>query len=270
VKTGALAADLSADGIEELVRGDLWKKVCVYQRLDSTNERARMIAAEEERPAGTIIIADMQERGRGRLGRQWVSPPARNVYMSMIMDPRCLDPHDAPFLTIITSLASVFAVKDACGLRLSIKWPNDLMAAGKKIGGILTEVRSSRKGIVSAVVGIGINVNILAADFPDEIRPLATSIMIEAGCAVSRSSIVVGILRQVERWHAMLCQGKRVAIIEQWRSLSSTIGTHIQVITGGETLSGYAEDIDENGLLMLRLSDRSLKKISSGDLTRLH
>ena len=167
-----------------------------YQNLASTNARAKEMALADA-PEGTVIIAEEQSRGRGRLGRNWVSPAGKGVWMSVILKPR-LSPEKAPRITIMTAVALVRALKQAAELETGIKWPNDIVCNGKKLCGILTEIHAQPDIINYAVVGIGINVNLSVRDFPEDIRNIATSIKIEKGREFRRSDILQAVLENME------------------------------------------------------------------------
>ncbi len=257
--------DLASHEIVAGLRSDFWKKIICYESVDSTNEFALSLKSPDSR---TAIIADSQTNGRGRLGRRWVSPPRRNIYMSTVLIPE-LEHREIPFLTVVASLACVEAIRSETGLIANIKWPNDLMARGKKIGGILTELRSGHDKSNFAVRGIGLNVNSGPADFPQELRPIATSIKEETGRCYSRSGIIATVLNELERWYEKLINEGSLPILAEWRKLSSTIGKRVRVTLCSEVLSGLAEDIDKEGMLLLQLASGERRRISAGDLTEL-
>ena len=260
--------DLSAEYIKSAVKGGLWKDIFVYDLVSSTNELAMSVAIKNGLKANTVIIADSQEKGKGRLGRQWVSPPGRNIYMSIAFKPR-LDTRDATMLTLLTAVACAYAIKKISGLQVSIKWPNDLILSGKKLGGILTEIRADIDKVNLAVIGIGINVNMGGEDFTEEIRSVATSIKEESGRYCSRNELVIEILSQMEHFYSMLINMGKHPLLNEWKILSSTLGKSVKVVIGDETLIGLAEDIDDNGMLILRLDSGLRRQISAGDITLL-
>jgi len=260
--------DLSAEHIKSAVKGGLWKDILVYDLVSSTNELAMSLAAKKNLMSNTVIIADSQKKGKGRLGRAWVSPPGRNIYMSVAFKPR-LYTRDATMLTLLTAVACVHAIKKITGLSVSIKWPNDLVFAGKKLGGILSEIRADIDKVNLAVLGIGINVNIEKEDFTDDIRPLATSIKEETGEYCSRDELVIEVLRQMERFYSLLINLGKHTLLNEWKKLSSTLGKSVKVVIGDETLTGLAEDIDDNGMLILKLDSGLRRQISAGDITLL-
>jgi BirA family biotin operon repressor/biotin-[acetyl-CoA-carboxylase] ligase len=259
--------DLSSHAIIAGLRSDFWKEIICYESVGSTNERA--LALSRRCPeSGTVIIADSQTKGRGRLGRVWVSPPGRNIYLSALLKPE-LALREATLLTVAAALACVSALKRKTGLNVNIKWPNDLMVGGKKIGGILTELRSGHDKINCAIVGIGINVNSRDRDFPEELRSIATSVKEGTGKYHSRSGIVAEVLNELERWYKKLIDEGRFPLLDEWKKLSSTIGKGVRVSLCKEVLSGFAEDIDQDGMLVLKLASGEIRRISAGDLTEL-
>ncbi len=260
--------DLSAEYIQSAVKGGLWKDISVYDRVSSTNELAMALAAKDDLWPNTVIIADSQDKGKGRLGRQWISPPGRNIYMSLAFKPR-LETRDATMLTLLAAVACGHAIRKISGLPVSIKWPNDLVISGKKLGGILTEIRADIDKINVAVVGIGINVNMVKEDFKEEIRPIATSIKKESKNDCQRNEMIIEILRQFEHFYCILIKKGKAPLLEQWKILSSTLGKSVKVVLGDETLVGLAEDIDDNGMLILKMASGLRRQISSGDITLL-
>lgn len=255
---------MNIDAIKARIEGNIGREISFYEKTGSTNTLAMQLA--EGMSEGAVIISDSQEKGRGRLGRSWVSPPGVNIYMSIMLRPR-IGPGDATLLTIMTAVACTKALRRATGLHISIKWPNDLIVYDRKLGGILTELKIARRRIVCAVIGIGINVNIDTKDFPREIRKIATSIKNESGKAFAREVLVAEILNEMNGWYAVLNALQRQALISEWQRLTSTLGKRVMVIAGEDTYTGLAETIDNEGMLILRLASGERKRISSGDLT---
>ena len=257
--------DLSKEYIRSAVKGGFWQDIFVYDRVNSTNELAMSLAAKDDLLTSVVIIADFQERGKGRLGRTWISPPGRNIYMSLAFKP-VLDTKDATMLTLLTAVACAHAIKKISGLQVRIKWPNDLILSGKKCGGILTEIRADIDKVSLAVIGIGINVNLGKEDFKEGIRSIATSIKKESGKCCSRNELVIEILRQVEHFYGMLMELGKHPLLNEWKILSSTLGKSVKVVIGDEILIGLAEDIDDNGMLILKLDSGLRRQISAGDV----
>lgn len=242
-------------------------EIIFFETINSTNTCA-MELADKGYPEGTVIIADAQTEGKGRLERKWLSPQEKNLYMSIILRPVIL-PRDAAILTLMSAVACTSAIKRSSSVPASIKWPNDIMVSDRKLGGILTEIKADMDRIFHAVIGIGININLEAGDMPDEIKAIATSIKNETGDVLSRAEVAVEILREMDRWYSILLSNGKKPVIKEWLRLSSTIGKVVRVTIGDKVFTGIAENIDEEGMLMLKLPDNTVKKISAGDVTIL-
>jgi BirA family biotin operon repressor/biotin-[acetyl-CoA-carboxylase] ligase len=259
---------LSADKIRDGIRGGIWEKVFLFESVDSTNERALALPASELSEQGTVIIAESQTEGRGRLGRRWVSPAGRNIYLSAVLRP-AISPKDATLLTVAAALAGAVALRNRTALGVRIKWPNDLMVNGRKIGGILTELRSGRGRISRAVIGIGVNVNSETTDFPADLRESVTSVRAETGMIFSRTGIITEILNELAGRYKMLVNEGRSPLLAEWKRLSSTIGKEVRVVLGEEIITGTAETIDDEGMLILRVTSGDTRKVSAGDVKEL-
>lgn len=261
--------DLSPEEIKSLLSGHtktIGNEVIFFDVINSTNTIAMEIAGKLGE--GTVIIADSQTGGKGRLGRTWFSPPGKNLYMSIVLKP-AISPRDATILTLMSAVACATAIRRVSSVPVMIKWPNDIMASGKKLGGILTEIKAEMDRIFHAVIGIGININLDASDMPDDIKAFATSIKNETGISHTRTLLAAEILIEMDRWYnALLSSGKK-QIIKEWLNLSSTIGRTVRVTVGNTVFTGIAGNIDDEGMLILKLPDNSLKKISAGDVTIL-
>lgn len=254
------------DEIKTKIKGDLGKEILFYETIGSTNTVASSLA--EKNREGVVVLSDSQDKGRGRLGRLWVSPPGVNIYMSIILTPE-IKPAEATLITLMTAVACSIALRKVTGLDIKIKWPNDLMVSDKKLGGVLTELKIYQKKIAFAIVGMGINVNIDINEFPEDVRKIATSVKNETGKLYSRENIVSEILNEMSRWYSVLKKMDRETILSGWRRLTSTLGREVMVVVGQETYKGFAEAIDNEGMLLLRLHSGEMKRISSGDLTIL-
>jgi len=214
------------------------------------------------------VLADSQEKGKGRLGRFWISPSGVNIYMSIIMRPEA-DPEEATLLTLMAAVGCTIALRRVTDLNISIKWPNDLMASDKKLGGILTEMKTCPGRVIFAIIGIGINVNVDIDVFPYDVKKIATSVKNETSKVYSRTEIIAEILNELDKWYKILKgMGKKILLTE-WQRLTSTLGREVKVSVGKETFAGLAESLDDKGMLILRLMSGELKRISSGDLTIL-
>ncbi|MCL4456400.1 MAG: biotin--[acetyl-CoA-carboxylase] ligase [Nitrospirae bacterium] len=271
--------DMSIEEIKSALSGHtsvVGKKIIFLETVNSTNTHAMELAGKgcEE---GSVVIADAQTGGKGRLGRKWLSPAGKNIYMSIVLKPQ-LSPRDATILTLMSAVSCATAVKKCSSIPVTIKWPNDLMVSGKKLGGILTEIKADMDRISHAVIGIGINVNIDPTDMPAEIGSFATSLKIEQksgsaevwnGYDFPRTLVAIEIIKELDRWYSILLNTGKKPITDAWMLLSSTIGRTVKVTVGNAVFTGIAEGIDDEGMLMLKLPDNSIKKINSGDIAIL-
>jgi BirA family biotin operon repressor/biotin-[acetyl-CoA-carboxylase] ligase len=231
--------------------------------VDSTNTVA-MELGERDAPHGTVVVADRQTMGRGRLGRQWVSS-AGNIFMSILLRPT-VTPANAALLTMTAAVACARALREATGLLVEIKWPNDLVVSDKKLGGILTEMKSRGTRILFVVVGIGINLNSGAADLSPELGATATSLQVETGRDILKTGLISRILREIRLWYDEMTQGDRDRILDEWRRLSHTLGRKVRITSANGSFEGLAETIDEEGRLIVRLPSGIRKALSTGDV----
>jgi BirA family biotin operon repressor/biotin-[acetyl-CoA-carboxylase] ligase len=214
------------------------------------------------------VLADCQEKGRGRLGRGWVSPIGVNIYMSIILRPK-IEPKEATLITIMAAVGCTIALRRITGTNVTIKWPNDLIISCKKLGGILTEMKTDPDGKISAIIGIGINVNADIDIFPPDVRKIATSVKNETGIPYSRTEIIAEILNEIDKWYRILKERGKKLLLSEWQRLTSTLGREVKVTVGKETFTGLAESLDDKGMLLLRLPTGEMKRINAGDLTIL-
>ncbi|WP_242372511.1 biotin--[acetyl-CoA-carboxylase] ligase [Anaeromyxobacter sp. SG26] len=244
---------------------DLGRELHCYEELGSTNDRAKELA-EAGAEHGTIVVAETQTAGRGRRGRAWVSPPRRNLYFSAILRPD-LSPARAPELTLVASIAICEAIRQA-GVEAGIKWPNDLLASGRKLAGILTELAAEPDRVHWVVIGVGVNVNARAEDFPEELRAEATSLAIERRTPAPRALFAAACFTALEDWIDRHAEEGFGVIREAWRERSVTLGREVTVRTDGREIVGIAEDIDATGALLVR-GRAGVERILSGDVALL-
>jgi BirA family biotin operon repressor/biotin-[acetyl-CoA-carboxylase] ligase len=241
------------------------RRIYTLSQVSSTNEVAFRLAlngAEE----GEVILAESQTKGKGRMGRPWESPAGLNIYLSIILRPRIL-PSKTPLITLMAAVACAEAIDVVAGLLPAIKWPNDLLIARKKLGGILTEADMELDRINFVVVGIGINVNMTHSSFPPSIRDTATSIRELLGREISRIALIQAVLRQIEQWYERLRQGRGGEITKRWKELSLVKGQAIEVTSLGKVVRGTALDIDEDGALLVQTDNTKIKRVVAGDVT---
>jgi len=223
--------------------------------MDAGRREARQGAKE-----GTVIIAGEQTEGKGRLQRTWFSPSG-NIALSIILYP---DIASLPYLIMIASLAVAYSIEDVTGLKTQIKWPNDILIGGKKVGGILIENEVKRNKVAFTIIGIGINVDLRVSEFTD-ITTAATSLNRESEKVVRRTKIIRSLLTEFERLYLSLPAGE--PIYKTWRERLATLGRRVKVKSGSVTLEGIAESVDGSGALMLRQADGSLTRVITGDVT---
>jgi BirA family biotin operon repressor/biotin-[acetyl-CoA-carboxylase] ligase len=245
-----------SDGLETSFIG---REVISYPSLPSTNDTAKREARKGAKE-GTVIIAEEQTAGRGRIGRKWVSPPG-SVALSIILYPPLAY---LPFLIMVASLATAYAIERVTDLKAQLKWPNDVLVNGNKICGILVESDVKGNRVDYAVIGIGLNININPADFPG-IAPSATSLSHELGREVSRRQVIRSLLAEAERFYLAL--GKGDSVFRQWRERLVTLGQKVRVSAGEAAHEGIAESVAPDGSLLLRQPDGNLLKIVAGDVT---
>jgi BirA family transcriptional regulator, biotin operon repressor / biotin---[acetyl-CoA-carboxylase] ligase len=234
----------------------------VYPSIDSTNTRAVELA-KNGAPDGTLVLAEEQIAGRGRLGRQWLSPPGSSLLFSIILRPN-LEPRQMQRLAMITSLAACEAVDKTTGLTVHIKWPNDLQISGCKVGGMLCEAGLNGQRLAFVVVGLGINVNLSPVELGKLMVP-ATSLSHELGREVERLPLLSALLEYLDAAYQRLSAGWLPH--EDWRSHLATLGQEVRVGLPGQVINGLAEDVDADGALLVRQNDGSLITILAGDVT---
>jgi len=219
---------------------------------------------EEGAEEGALIIAEQQTSGRGRMGRHWHSPPGKGVWMSLILKPR-IPIHFAPQLTLLTAVALCRTI-NKIGIAAGIKWPNDLLVAGKKICGILLESNAEDERLKYVIAGIGISANLQEEDYPEELRMKATSLFIESGKPVSREQLIADFLLEFECLYEIFQQEGFAPIRTLWEALSVSLNRHIRIQTLQGWVEGTASGIDSMGALQLIKSDGSMVKMYSGDI----
>ena len=243
-----------------------WKdRIQWFDTIDSTNTRAKQIGAQGA-PDGTILIADSQTGGRGRLGRSFHSPVGKGIYLTVLLRPNC-HASQLMHLTCATGIAMCDAVESATGLRPGIKWTNDLVFGTRKLGGILTELALDSEGNVTyAVVGIGINCNQSIEEFPEEIRSIATSLAVQTQVPVDRSKVIAAMLAELYQMSATLLD-QQDQMLAQYANDCVTIGKEISVVRAQEVRHGTAVGIDPEGALLVRFADGHTEAVSSGEVS---
>ena len=251
----------SAESIYEALNTKLIGRTVLYSpAVPSTMDVARE-AVKNGAADGTVIITDHQTAGRGRLGRGWVSPEGVNLTFSIILYPKL---EHLARLTLVSCLAIARSIEDITFLETSIKWPNDVQIGGKKVSGVLVESDVAGDKVRSAIIGIAVNVNLDVAQIP-EISETATSLKNEIGIPVPRLTMLAALLSEFEKVYKDMRKGEPVQA--EWKRRLNTLGKQVTVRCGRNVHKGIAEDVDQDGNLLLRMLDGKLELISAGDVT---
>ncbi len=234
--------------------------------VDSTNTQAKRQAAQGA-DEGLVILSRHQSAGRGRAGRTFHSPVGLGLYLSALLRP-CLPPEAAASFTAWTAVAVCDGIQAACGVRPQIKWTNDLVLNGKKLCGILTELGLDQKTghLDYLVVGVGINVNHSPADFPEDLRSIATSLSMELGRPVDYALLAAHVIRALDRMYARFPAGK-TAYLEQYRADCLTVGKPVRLITPATVRDAFATGIDDEFRLLVTFPDGSTQAVSTGEVS---
>lgn len=240
------------------------QKIHRYEVVSSTNTLAKRLAAKGEEE-GTVVIAETQRKGKGRLGRVWESPKG-GLWFSLILRPKT-HPSKLPLITFVSSVAVAKALQEMFGLKVQVKWPNDVLIGNKKVCGILTEANTKGDVVNFVVVGIGINANIDLHSFSPDLRGSATSLKTELQKTVDEGQLLQLVFEKLEYYYGLFQKGKYDALLAEWKKLAAFLGKPVEVVSLDEKFVGKAVDVDENGALIIRLGDGSLRKIFSGDIT---
>ena len=251
------------DGLRTALFGQ--ERIDYFPRIDSTNIRARMIAAEGA-PEGSVVVAEEQLQGKGRRGRVWFSPAGEGIYCSVILRPR-IPPYDAPQLVLASAVAAAETLLGHTALPVAIKWPNDILVSGRKIAGILTEMSVDMDRIDYVIIGLGLNVNTPAENLPPEIAGIATSLRAETGQTISRAALLRTYLEKLEGLYALFQERNFEPIRERWLDLAKIIGRQVKIAGVETTYEGEVVDIDPNGFLILKSADGTTQRILAGDVS---
>jgi BirA family biotin operon repressor/biotin-[acetyl-CoA-carboxylase] ligase len=243
------------------------KKIICFKEADSTNSLAFKLA-EEGAAEGTVVIADGQSRGKGRLGREWVSPDSVNLYCSIILRPS-LQPVTACQLTFLSVVAVARTVEQTTTLKPRIKWPNDLLINGRKVAGLLNEMSAETEKVNFVVLGIGVNINMRSEQFPSDLRHPASSLLIEGGVQVNRNEFVRVLLGELDSLYDAYLRDGYGSVREEWLSRSQMCGRRIRVASQDRVTSGVVKGIDDIGALLLITDDGREERVLSGDVTIL-
>jgi len=238
---------------------DLEQRIHYFQEIDSTMDAARELARKGA-GEGTLVIAEAQAHGRGRLSREWLSPKG-GIYFTLILRPST-SPAYAPRINLMASVAVATTIRKLFGLNAELKWPNDVLIGGRKVCGILAEMDAEMDVVNFVNVGIGINANTSIPQFEKTVTSLKDAL----GREISRKEFLSVVLVELERRQALLMEG---ALLEEWKKLSVTLNKYVRILSPGEVIVGRAIDIDTTGALIIRKRNGSLKKALAGDCIHL-
>jgi BirA family biotin operon repressor/biotin-[acetyl-CoA-carboxylase] ligase len=244
--------------------GRAWRYL---EQCASTNdEAAAWLAAEGERaaPHGAVVVAETQTGGRGRAGHSWYSPPD-NLYLSVALrPPPTLEPRALPPLTLAAAVALAGTVA-GMGAEPELKWPNDVLVEGRKLGGVLTESSCQGARVASVIIGIGVNLN--QRTFPDELAGRATSLSLVTGQLIDRAAFAASLCRRLERWYDTFIARGPAPVIAAWRRHGHMLGQPVTVQVDGAPLAGTADDLEPDGALRLRTADGRTVRVVAGEVT---
>jgi len=244
-------------------RKTIGRRIEYHEEVESTNTEALHLA-QQGADEGTVVIAEAQSAGRGRLDRNWESPPAMNLYLSVVLRPDILAV-SASLIPLMIGVA-VADVISQYGLRqVRLKWPNDVLIDGKKICGILAEMRTRADRVAFIIAGIGVNLNMQKLHFPRELRETATSLRIETAMDIDRVDFAVRLFETLGNWYRVFLNGGEAAIREKWLQYADIVGKRIEVVYGKSIQRGAVTGLDESGALLLE-GDTGVQQVLAGDV----
>ena len=235
-------------------------RIHYHRVISSTMDAARELARDGE-PEGAVVIAEEQNKGRGRFNRVWVSPPGLNLYFTALLRP---ERDQLPYMNMAAALAVFDTVAQFAQLQPAVKWPNDVRVGGRKLSGILIETEFDGDRLAHALVGIGVNVNLDVSDHP-EIADTATSLRSEAGREFDRSDALLSVLANLDTWYARVRAGK--SLTEDWAATLETLGKRVELRWRDQVLTGVAESVDDEGNLILLQPDGARINVVAGEVT---
>ena len=236
------------------------RRIHAYEMTDSTMDIAHRLAGGGE-PDGSLVVAEGQTKGRGRLSRSWISPKGKGIYTSVVLRPT-VQLSQVPLITLMAAVAVARAIQAETGLEAGIKWPNDVLIGAKKVAGILTELNAELNRVNYVVLGIGINVNAPKSTLPGH----ATSLLEELGRRVDRLALARTLFAHLDQLYVEFLAGRFESIVDQWRSFAHFLGRPIRVVAHGRTVDGQALGVDPNGTLIVRNDAGLIEPVSAGDV----
>ena len=242
----------------------LGSEVVYFEETDSTNIQAKVLA-EKNSANGMLIVADMQNAGKGRRGRRWESPSGTGIFMSLLLRPK-FSPQKASMLTLVMAQAVAKVLRETLGLEAGIKWPNDIVVNGKKVCGILTEMSTEIDYINYVVVGIGINANVEA--FPEEIRNMATSLKLEKGETILRAKLIADIVATFEILYQKFEYEQNLLFLQaEYNTMLVNIGKQVRVLEPGNEYEAKAQGINEVGELVVEKETGEVIAVYAGEVS---
>ena len=258
---------LAAEVERGLQTQTIGRPLLCFEELDSSNAKARQLA-EEGAGDGTVVIADRQSAGRGRLGRRWESPPSVNLYCSILLRPQ-IPVQQAPQLTFLSAVAVAETLNHLYQLSARVKWPNDLLVGGAKIAGLLNEMNAETEQIHFVVLGVGVNLNLTAAQFPAEILYPATSVLLERGAAIDRAEFIREFLQRLDGYYQEFLAAGFSPIRRRWEALCDLLNQRVQVDQNPGLLQGVVVGLDSDGALRVQLDNGQVERVLAGDVRLL-
>lgn len=241
-------------------------KIHSFTEVTSTNDVAKNLALSGA-SEGTVIVAEIQTCGRGRLGKEWLSPKG-GMWFSVILRPQ-VKAKEIFKITFLTAVAVAKAIRKMFNLEAEIEWPNDVFVNGKKVCGILTETNIKHEIVDFVIVGIGINANTDLKSFPRHLRETVTTLATEVNRETDREKLLQVLLEELEAYYNVFKENKFDLILEEWKQLNRLFGASVEVVSFNEKIFGEAINVDQNGSLIIKLANGTTKKIVSGDVTLL-
>ncbi|MBU5470021.1 biotin--[acetyl-CoA-carboxylase] ligase [Falcatimonas sp. MSJ-15] len=260
------ADSLSEFEIKSEINGCEWfaGDIYFYHEIGSTNDECKKLA-EEGAKHGTLVVAEKQTKGKGRRGRSWESPKGTGIWMTLLLRPD-IEPYNSSGLTLVTAMAINKAVQEITGLDAKIKWPNDIVVNGKKVTGILTEMSAQPEMINYIVIGIGINVN--TEEFPEDIAKTASSLKIESGKTIKRSSIIALFGKYFEQYYAKYIKTQDMSLlIDEYNKELINVDRQIKVLAKENSYTGIAKGINRHGELIVETENKELKNVVAGEVS---
>ena len=261
-----MSAKLNVNQLQNGLRTRRFGRSILFSReVDSTNKWAKELATYGA-GEGTVVIAETQTKGRGRLDREWISPTG-GLWFSLILRPN-LSPTEAVSLTFVAGLAVTEVLREMFDLRAETKWPNDVLVNGRKICGVLAEMNTTGETVNFVVVGVGVNVNFDVENvFPEQLKKVATSLEKELGRKVKLEKLFRALLERLENLYELFIKEGFNLILEEWKNYAGFLACKVEVSSPTGKMSGLALDVDDEGSLVLRVEDGTVKRVFVGDVS---